>query len=269
MENGKVKSASGHPLMLECLDFCAKLAKAGLVHPDALAGINTANPSRFKAGKVLIEGGGTGGWNSGDAKTGIAAKPGYVRAAFPLFSYDGSTPTIGLGPGSGWISYLNKSLSPDQIKECLRIADYFAAPFGSYEYNLVNFGVEGVHYTMGADGPVRTTDGSNTAANQIYNFLGAPQQQVYNAGYPEVTKASRDLGRGHGQVRVQAAVLGLEHHGAGPVLQDRRGRLLRARRRGEGRRLRQAADVLLPERARDVAAERRRRAGDLVPAEPY
>ncbi|NUP52730.1 MAG: hypothetical protein HOW97_36220 [Catenulispora sp.] len=192
LENGKVKSANDHPQLLECLDYCAQLAKAGLVHPDSLAGVSASNPSRFNAGKTLIEGGGLGAWNDGDAKSGIAAKPGYLRQAFPLFSHDGSTPTIGLTGASGWVSYLNKDLSPDQIKECLRIANYFAAPFGSYEYNLINFGVEGVHYTMSPDGPVRTADGSNTAADQIYNFFGSSQQQIYNAGYPDITKATAE-----------------------------------------------------------------------------
>jgi len=188
LDNGKVKSNSEHPNMLECLAWANKIAKAGLVHPDAMAGINTASPSRFQAGKVLIEGGGLGGWSAGDAQSGRAAKAGYRRQAFPLFAFDGSTPSIGLGGSSGWMSYLNKSLSPDQIKECLRLANFFAAPFGSYEYNLLNFGVEGTHYTMGADGPVRTKEGSNTAADGIYGFFGSAQYSVYNAGYPDVTR---------------------------------------------------------------------------------
>jgi putative aldouronate transport system substrate-binding protein len=192
LENGKVKTAYDHPQMLECLNFCADLAKAGLIHPDSLAGVQASNPSRFNAGKTLIEGGGLGAWNDGDAKSGQAATPGYRRQAFPLFSFDGSTPTVTLTGSSGWVSYLNKSLSPDQIKECLRIANYFAAPFGSYEYNLINFGVEGVHYTMTPDGPVRTAEGSNTAADQIYNFFGSAQQQIYNSGYPDITKANAE-----------------------------------------------------------------------------
>ncbi|WP_194918235.1 extracellular solute-binding protein [Catenulispora rubra] len=189
LENGKIKNAGEHPAMLECLAWANKIAKAGLVHPDAIAGVNTANPSRFMAGKVLIEGGGTSGMSGSDAKNGIAGKAGYQRAVFPLFSSDGSTPTIALGGSSGYLSYLNKNLSPDQIKECLRIANFFAAPFGSYEYNLLNYGVEGVHYTMGAQGPVRTSEGSNTAADSIYGFFSTPQAVVYNAGYPDVTKA--------------------------------------------------------------------------------
>ncbi len=189
IEGGKVKTVNDHPQMLELLNFCSGLAKAGLVHPDTLAGVSANNPSRFQAGKVVMEGGGTGAWNDGDAQTGQSANKNYVRMGFPLFSSDGSAPSIGMTSSSGWISYLSSSLSPSQIKECLRIANYFAAPFGSYEYNLIHFGVEGVDYTMGPDGPVRTTEGSNTAANEIYNFFGSSQQSVYNAGYPEVTKA--------------------------------------------------------------------------------
>lgn len=189
LENGKIKNAGEHPAMLECLAWANKIAKAGLVHPDAIAGVNTSNPSRFMAGKVFIEGGGTSGMSGSDAKSGTAGKAGYRRAMFPVFSFDGSTPTIALGGSSGYLSYLNKNLSPAQIKECLRIANFFAAPFGSSEYNLLNYGVEGVHYTMGADGPVRTSEGSNTAADSIYGFFSTPQTAVYNAGYPDVTKA--------------------------------------------------------------------------------
>jgi putative aldouronate transport system substrate-binding protein len=188
LDNGKVKNAGEHPQLLETLNFCNKLAKAGLIHPDSVAGVNTSNPSRFNAGKVIISGGGLGGVTASDAKNGIAAKKGYRVGILPIFSFDGSTPTIGLTGSSGWVSYLNKDLSPDQIKECLRIANYFAAPFGSYEYNLINYGVEGVDYNMGPDGPVRTDAGSNTAADNIYNFFGSAQASVYNAGYPDITR---------------------------------------------------------------------------------
>ncbi|ACU73798.1 ABC-type sugar transport system periplasmic component [Catenulispora acidiphila DSM 44928] len=189
LENGKIKNVGEHPAMLECLAWANKIAKAGLVHPDAIAGVNTSNPSRFMAGKVYIEAGGMAGLSGPDAKNGTAGKAGYQRALFPLFSSDGSTPSIGLGGSSGWMSYLNKNLNPEQIKECLRIANFFAAPFGSFEYNLLNYGVEGVHYTMGPEGPVFTKEGSNTAADGIFGFFSTAQTAVYNAGYPDVTKA--------------------------------------------------------------------------------
>ncbi len=40
-------------------------------------------------------------------------------------------------------SYLNKKLSAARIKECLAIANFLAAPYGSAEWLLVNFGADG------------------------------------------------------------------------------------------------------------------------------
>lgn len=189
IQDGKLISSYEHPAYLETLAWCYKAAKAGLVHPDALANLTAANPSRFQSGKVMIEGDGTGGWNGGDAQTASAADKAYVRQAFPLFSSDGSTPSIGLGGSSGWISYLNKSLTPAQIRECLAIADYLAAPYGSAEYTLVVYGTEGTDYKMTADGPTYTTQGSNTAKDSADQFFGSPQSVITNPGYADVTKA--------------------------------------------------------------------------------
>jgi len=90
-----------------------------------------------------------------------------------------------LEAATAWTSYLSKSLSGKQIEECLRLADYLAAPFGSVEYNLLNYGVEGVDYTTTAAGPQYAGSAVST-----YNFLVSPNNTVYNAGYPAVTKAS-------------------------------------------------------------------------------
>ena len=65
--------------------------------------------------------------------------------AFPFFTASGTgTPRDRAGATApSAFSYLNKSLTKSQIEECLRIANYLAAPFGSYEYTLVNFGAPG------------------------------------------------------------------------------------------------------------------------------
>ena len=58
-----------------------------------------------------------------------------------MSSTAGATPSIELGNGAGMFSYLNAKLTADQIKECLAIANYLAAPYGSAEWLMVNFGV--------------------------------------------------------------------------------------------------------------------------------
>ena len=72
----------------------------------------------------------------------------------PPFAADGGKPVYFLGPRILGYSILKKG-SPDRVKEVLRMMDFFAAPFGSEEYNLTHYGVKDVHYALdGAGNPV-------------------------------------------------------------------------------------------------------------------
>jgi putative aldouronate transport system substrate-binding protein len=188
-ENGKLQFTCDSEENLAGLEYAYKLAKSGYVHPDSLANSGDGG-QRFYSGKTLITPGGIGGWTVMDAQQGQAANPKYARGAFKVFSYDGSTPTISIGAATGMVSYLNKNLSASQIEECLRIANYLAAPFGSYEYTLINYGVEGTDWTMGKDGPAYTTTGQKEANEDTYQFLAASPAVWSNPGYPGVTQTA-------------------------------------------------------------------------------
>jgi putative aldouronate transport system substrate-binding protein len=178
------------PEILEAIAWEAKLVKGGLMNPDSLAGDTATAKQRFWSGQMLITADGPGAWVWGDAVSGTAANKGYARMAFPFFTAGGSgTPSYALANGTTWLSYLNKSLSHSQIEELLRIADYLAAPFGSYEYTLVNFGAPSVDYTMSGTGPVLTTAGNKQVAT-TYSFLAGPNSVNNQPGYPAVTSAS-------------------------------------------------------------------------------
>lgn len=189
IKDGKVLAAYDTDEFDAALAYAYKLAKSGYMHPDAVAGDTNDGKQRFWSGKSLIEADGGGAWNLADATSGQAANPDYVRAAFDIFSNDGSTPTIALGASSSMTSYLNKSLSKTQIEEILELANYLAAPYGSYEYTLINYGVEGVDYTTTSAGPTYTKQGNNEANQAIYQQLVTPQSTVTNVGAPDVTKA--------------------------------------------------------------------------------
>ena len=189
LTDGKVASAFDAPQLEAALEYAYKVAKSGYVHPDALANNTSQGKQRFYSGHVLVTADGPGAWNGPDAIEGRTANAPYVRGAFPVFAHDGGTPTIPLGNSAALMSYLNKSLSDAQIKECLALADYLAAPFGSKEYTLVNYGVEGTDWTRGATGPTYTTQGTKEANQQTYQFLVSGQNAVTNPGYDDVTKA--------------------------------------------------------------------------------
>ncbi|WP_225848981.1 Tat pathway signal sequence domain protein [Streptomyces sp. HPF1205] len=193
LDDGKLVHGWETPEILEALDWHYKLAKAGFVHPDALAGNTNDQGTRFYAGKVMISGGGTGAWNLSDYQSGTTADKNYRRDAFDIIAADGkSTPRTYLGAATSIMSYLNAKLAGDQIEELLSIADYLAAPFGSTEYTLVNYGVEGVHYTMQNGAPTYTDEGKKTAQQQTYPFLASPASVVSNPGAEMVTKDYTD-----------------------------------------------------------------------------
>jgi ABC-type glycerol-3-phosphate transport system substrate-binding protein len=189
--SGKLVNQYETDAMLEALDFAAKLAKAGYVHPDALANNTQQGQQRFWSGKVLIQGGGIGVWDGNDAKGGTAANPQYNRQALKVFdARGGGRPTIELAPGGSWFSYLNKKLSDQQVKECLAIANYLAAPYGSKEYLLVNFGVEGTDHVMTGGNPVLNERGQKEVATGFQFLVSPPQVTLVKSGY---TQVARDL----------------------------------------------------------------------------
>jgi putative aldouronate transport system substrate-binding protein len=141
--------------MIEALNWHAKLAKAGYIHPDALANNSQNAGQRFFSGKLLVASGGTGGWNGSDAKSGTAANPSYRRQAFKL------------------LAYLNAKLSDKQVKELLAVLNYIAAPYGSKEWLIVNRGTDGVDYTMQSGNLVLTEQGNKEVAT-TYQFLVTP-----------------------------------------------------------------------------------------------
>lgn len=186
---GKLVHKYEQPEFIEALNWCHKLAKSGYIHPDALAGNNNDAKTRFYAGKVLITGDGQGTWNEADAQAGVAADKNFRRASFAPFSADGTkAPRLYLNPSAGLFSYLNAKLRPAQIEECLRIADFLAAPYGTAEYTLVNFGVEGVDYTMGPSGPKTTKQGLADVQAQTFPFLATPVSVISNPDFPQLTQ---------------------------------------------------------------------------------
>jgi ABC-type glycerol-3-phosphate transport system substrate-binding protein len=169
---GKLIHRYEMPQFLDALSWFQKQARAGYVHPDALAGKADQDKQRFWSGKEVITADGVGAWKGDDAQSGKAADPSYRRQAFKPMSVDGK-PRLEMTPSANMYSFLSAKLSAGQIKECLSIANYLAAPFGSAEYLTVNFGREGTDYTMKDGNPQLTEKGSKEVAT-TYQFLVTP-----------------------------------------------------------------------------------------------
>jgi putative aldouronate transport system substrate-binding protein len=189
VDNGKLVHKYETQEFLEALDWHYRLATSGYMHPDALAGDVSNQSTRFYSGKILIAGGGGGAWVLSDYQSGVAADKNYRRGDFNALTGDGKgTPVIWMGTAASMISYLNASLKPAQIEELLSVANYLAAPYGTAEYTMVNFGVEGTHYTRVNGVPTFTDEGKKDVQVTTYPFLAAPNSVISNPGGDIVTK---------------------------------------------------------------------------------
>jgi ABC-type glycerol-3-phosphate transport system substrate-binding protein len=174
---------------IQAIDFMRRIVSAGLMHPDAVAGNTNEAKQRFQSGRVAIYGDGTGAWNGMVQAQAQAGDTTFKMQAMAPFTASGTgTPREALGNGASMFSYLNKKLSKTQIEECLRLANFIAAPFGSAEYTLVNYGKTGVDHTMTPDGPQLTKTGQKEVAT-TYQFLATAPSVTTLPGYPDQVKA--------------------------------------------------------------------------------
>ncbi|HTI26714.1 MAG TPA: hypothetical protein VL652_37360, partial [Kutzneria sp.] len=189
VQDGKLVHKYELPQFLDAMQWHYQLANSGYLHPDAISNSNAGGNTRFYAGQMLIKGDGTGAWNLGDYQSGTAATPSYRRGALNPLSADGkSAPRMWVDASARALSYLNANLKPAQIEELLSVANYLAAPYGTAEYTMANFGVEGTHYTRQNGVPTATDEGKKDVQATTYPFLAGPPSVISNPGADVVTK---------------------------------------------------------------------------------
>lgn len=95
-------------------------------------------------------------------------------------------------PGGGYYGFTAfKNASPERIKELLRIVDYLAAPFGSQEALLLEYGVQNTDFTFDASGaPVLTDQGKNDVLVP-WNAIGERPAVLSKANPPEFAQIAQ------------------------------------------------------------------------------
>lgn len=153
-------------------------------HPDSFG---AADPqSRFTAGSAAIMYGSYATWGF-QLRQGVGIS-GFKVGCYVAPKWDGggiSRQHVVTGPFQ--FSALKKA-SPDRIKELLRLANYWAAPFGSAEYLLRIYGLPGRDHTLVGGDPVLTDTGKNEVSSPVSTVISAAPT-LYHAGYPDATKA--------------------------------------------------------------------------------
>ncbi|MFH9088371.1 extracellular solute-binding protein [Streptomyces sp. NPDC017673] len=187
LQGGKLVNRIETEEYLEALEWARKLFAAGVVHPDDKAG-KTANPAgvRFTAGKLLVYNNDLSDW-FGKTSEQRTQNRDFEMAAMDVFTHDGDDPLLWAVQPSDIFTFVNKKASERKIKDFLAIANFCAAPFGTKERLLAEYGVEGTDFTLDKGVPTKTTKGVNEVLG-AFDYTGKPAAYVAHPDLPEVTR---------------------------------------------------------------------------------
>jgi putative aldouronate transport system substrate-binding protein len=162
-EKGTFSSAYAHESQKDALEAARKLNADGFINPDAI-GATTPQSKQW-----VVSGQGCFTWDTYSAWLGfyfdLKMEPGnLVGQQVPAFEGEGSGKAQ-LGDPNNIIAGISGA-DPKRVETILKLADFFAAPFGTDEYLFRKFGVEGEQFTM--------VDGSPTPveARKRETYLG-------------------------------------------------------------------------------------------------
>jgi putative aldouronate transport system substrate-binding protein len=159
--------------------YAQDLWKAGVWHPNT-PGYGGSFNDDFMAGRFAVA---PGVWGQFVQLWDIEASINPNAKLYPMqpFAHDGGQPTYLAGNGNFGLTFIKQQPSPERLKMLLRIADFFAAPFGTEEWLLNYFGVKDVDYTVNADGaPVFTPQG-RAELTAVWRYITSPPYALFSA----------------------------------------------------------------------------------------
>jgi putative aldouronate transport system substrate-binding protein len=172
------------------------------VHPDNAASAEADLNPAWIAGEIVMRTAGWGQWNEALASGVLDDNPNYNQQPMDWFMADGGEPDLHGGDPAWAYTFLHKDLSRAQIEEILDVMNWVAAPFGTEEYELYQYGVEGVHFNRGANGQPELTDQGNAEAGApvptVYFLCGRPAEPISAQGdWPGYVESWTDWNNRH------------------------------------------------------------------------
>lgn len=205
-DDGKLRYAIERPEYLEALEWTRKLFDAGVVHPDDIARSGDSG-QRFTAGEILVFNGDMSAWYQKTAEQ-AQANPGFQIDAMDIFGAAGGNPTLwASSPAIIW-SLISKDASKETVENALAAANFSAAPYGTKERMLVDYGVEGTHYTVRDGVPVKTDQGNSELIN-AWTMLAAPAPYYAHPDFPEVARKQVEWQQRMGAFMKKTSIYGM------------------------------------------------------------
>jgi putative aldouronate transport system substrate-binding protein len=182
--DGSFTSAYEHEGFVPAIAEMAGMYKSGYFHPDTATMSKVQRDAMFRSGKLAM-------MMDGTRSVGIVADDRDVVFGMMVpFEKDGGKSIYWTGGGAYAMTMIKKSASKERVELFLRVMDYIAAPFGSQESFVMNYGAKGSDYTVKDGVAVLTTRGQREQDLGFAYIAGGPQVLCNPQGAPGVDKAN-------------------------------------------------------------------------------
>ncbi|MGW4821662.1 extracellular solute-binding protein [Streptomyces sp. NPDC004227] len=195
---------------LEALEWTRKLFAGGYVHPDFELGksASTDPGPKFAAGEFLIYNNDISQWY-GRAAEQATQNPDFKVSGMDVFGHGGGHPTLWATQPANIFAFVSKKASESVVRDVLAVANVTAAPYGTKEYMLTNYGVEGTHYTLKDGVPVKNDKGNNEVMN-AYVMVASPAPTLAHPDLPDITRAQVEWQQRMGAFTRKSAFYGMQ-----------------------------------------------------------
>ncbi|GAB3652684.1 type 2 periplasmic-binding domain-containing protein [Glycomyces tarimensis] len=174
----------------EWVEFQRTLTDEKLRHPSV--GTPGFEPKQSqKAGEVLFDQDGWNRWNDLTLEMNASGEiPGFELGVLGALTYKDREPMYHAAWGVGGWLFFRKDLEEDAIAELLDVSNFVGAPYGTKEYEMIHFGIEGEHFEYGDDGkPAFTEAGIASKQDSLaYTAMGGATQ-LFIEGPEDIVKA--------------------------------------------------------------------------------
>jgi putative aldouronate transport system substrate-binding protein len=183
-KNGKLVKDFETDEFKAAVGFARDLWAAGVYHPDTRTLNGTTLSTALRGGQTAVASHSFGALIAQWPILATENPAARLRVMHP-FSADGKTkPLYHTGPSNFGMSFIKKG-SADRVKLTLRVLNYLAAPFGSQEWALLNYGVDGVHFSRDAQGIPALTEKGKTEVVTTWKYITNNPQVLFSPYRPQ------------------------------------------------------------------------------------
>ncbi|MBV9579878.1 MAG: hypothetical protein JO057_14910, partial [Chloroflexi bacterium] len=163
----------------QAVGYARDLWAAGVYHPNTPTYGGNGNPD-YAAGRFAVQ---VSVWGQYIQNWDLLASVNQNGKTYPMhpFAADGGSPVYLAGNGNFGITFIKQQPSVDRVKMLLRVANFFAAPFGSQEWLLNYYGVKDQDYQFDAVGTPVQTDQGRAELTATWRYITSPPYALFDS----------------------------------------------------------------------------------------